>query len=80
MADILLHDLTEEMCERLRVRAASNQRCVSAELREIVIAALTQSPPDHRAELKKLAADIRALSAARPQTPSEDLLRRGQKQ
>ena len=28
-----------------------------------------------RAELKRLAADIRALSAGRRQTPSEDLLR-----
>lgn len=28
-----------------------------------------------RAELKKLAADIRALSVGRRQTPSEDLLR-----
>ena len=29
-----------------------------------------------RAALKKLAADIRALSAGRRQTPSEDLLRK----
>jgi hypothetical protein len=33
------------------------------------------SGADSRAELKKLVADSRALSAGRRQTPSEDLLR-----
>ena len=75
MADIVLRNLDAVLREKLRIRAASNHRSVSAELREIVSAALTQSACGSRAELKKLAADIRALSARRLQTPSEDLLR-----
>ena len=75
MADIVLRNLDAALGEKLRIRAASNHRSVSAELREIVSAALTQSACDSRAELKKLSADIRALSARRLQTPSEDLLR-----
>ena len=75
MADIVLRNLDAVLREKLRIRAASNHRSVSAELRETVSAALTQSACDSRAELKKLSADIRALSARRLQTPSEDLLR-----
>ena len=48
---------------------------MNAELRELLRAAMSQPQQSPRAELKKLAADIRALSADRRQTPSEDLLR-----
>ena len=75
MADIVLRNLDAVLREKLRIRAASNHRSVNTELREIVRAALTQSACGSRAELKKLSADIRALSARRLQTPSEDLLR-----
>ena len=57
MADIVLRNIEADLKEKLRLRAASNQRSMNAELREI--------------------ADIRALSAGRQQTPSEDLLREG---
>ena len=53
---------------------------MNAELREIVSAALAQPRRSSRADLKKLAADIRGLSAGRRQTPSEDLLREGREQ
>lgn len=75
MADIVLRNLEDELKEKLRVRAASNQRSMNAELREIVSTALAQPRRSSRADLKKLAADIRGLSAGRRQTPSEDLLR-----
>ena len=81
MTDIVLRNLEEDLEEKLRQRAASNQRSMNAELREIVSAALAQPRRGSRADLKKLATDIRGLSAARRQTPSEDLLResRGQR-
>ena len=75
MADMVLRNLRDDLKEALRARAARNKRSMNAELREIVAEALTRPPASDRAELKRLAAQIRALSAGRPQTPSEDLLR-----
>lgn len=80
MANIVLRNLEDQIKEKLRRRAASNQRSMSAELREIVSAALAQPRRSSRSELRKLAADIRALSRGRKQTPSEDLLREGRDQ
>ena len=81
MADIVLRNLEENLKEKLRLRAARNQRSMNAELREIVSAALAQPRAGGgRAELKKLAADIRALSVQSRQTPSEDLLRESRDQ
>lgn len=74
MADIVLRNLEDELKEKLRRRAASNQRSMNAELRDIVSTALMQPRRTGPADLKKLAADIRALSAGRRQTPSEDML------
>jgi plasmid stability protein len=48
---------------------------MNAELREIGRNALSNPHRAGNAQLKKLAADIRALSMGRQQTPSEDLLR-----
>jgi plasmid stability protein len=75
MADIVLRNLDDDLKEKLRQRAARHQRSMNAELREIVRAALTGPQRAGNAQLKKLAAEIRALSANRQQTPSEDLLR-----
>lgn len=75
MADIVLRNLDVQLKEKLRRRAARNQRSMNAELREIVGAALARPQGNGRAELKALAAEIRALSADRRQTPSEELLR-----
>jgi antitoxin FitA len=80
MADIVLRNLDDDLKEKLRSRAASNQRSVNAELREIVRAALTQPGRGDPADLKKLATDIRSLSAGRAQTPSEDMLRESRDQ
>ena len=80
MADIVLRNLADDLKEKLRLRAARNQRSMNAELREIVSSALAQPRRGSRTELKKLAADIRALSGGRRQTPSEDLLRESRNQ
>ena len=79
MTDFVLRGIDEELKDQLRARAARNRRSMNAELRELLRAAMSQSQPQPqpspRAELKKLAADIRALSTGTTQTPSEDLLR-----
>jgi plasmid stability protein len=75
MADIVLRDLDDDLKEKLRLSAARNKRSMNAELRDIVRAALTGPRQGNAAMLKRLAADIRALSAGRRQTPSEELLR-----
>ena len=80
MADIILRNLEDDIKEKLRQRAAINQRSMNAELREIVSTALAGPRRSSRAGLKKLAADIRALSAGRRQTPSEELLRESRDQ
>jgi plasmid stability protein len=74
MADIVLRNLDDDLKERLRQVAASHRRSMNAELREIVRDALTRPRQPDAAELRRLAADLRALSAGRRQTPSEDLL------
>jgi plasmid stability protein len=75
MADFVLRDLDDDLKEKLRVSAARNRRSMNAELREIVREALSGPRRPGIAQFKRLTADIRALSANRPQTPSEDLLR-----
>ena len=77
MADFVLRGIDEDLKDQLRARAARNRRSMNAELCELLRAAMnqTQPQPSPRAKLKKLAADIRALSAGRMQTPSEDLMR-----
>lgn len=75
MGDMVLRNLDESLKQRLRERAARHGRSMSAELREIVSTALSQPEPVPNAEFRELAARLRALSAGRSQTPSEDLLR-----
>ena len=75
MANMLLRNLEDDLKEKLRRRAARNQRSMNAELREIVSTALARPRPTSPADLMQLAADIRALSTGRRQTLSEDLLR-----
>jgi len=75
MADIVLRNLDDDLKDLLRRSAARNGRSMNAELREIVRTALTMPRRDSAAQFKQLAAEIRALSAGRRQTPSEQLLR-----
>lgn len=80
MSDFVLRNLDDALKEKLRLRAASNRRSMNAELREIVSAALAQPRRGNRPDLKRLAAEIRMLSAGRRQTLSEDLLRESRDQ
>ena len=75
MADIVLRNLDDSLKEKLRQSAARHKRSMNAELREIVQTALTRPRHGTNTGLRKLAADIRRLSAGRTQTPSEELLR-----
>jgi antitoxin FitA len=77
MADIVLRNLDEDLKERLRRAAAAHRRSMNAELRDIVRRALDGTPPVDATGLRQLAAEIRALSQGRAQTPSETLLREG---
>ncbi len=80
MAELILRNIDSDLKERLRQRAAAHQRSMNAELREILRDALASPPGKQIAELKKLAKRIRALSAERAQTPSQDLLRESRQQ
>jgi len=75
MADFVLRKLDDDLKERLRQSAALHRRSMNAELREIVRLALSGPQPGTTEEFRRLAAEIRALSRGRSQTPSEDLLR-----
>ncbi len=72
MSNLLVRDVPDELQKRLKKRARANGRSAEAEHREILKQALTQ---DDGARFEALAAQLRALTAGRPQTPSEDLLR-----
>jgi plasmid stability protein len=72
MTNLLVRDVPEDLLKRLKDRARANGRSAEAEHREILRQALSE---DDGARFEALAAQLRALTAGRPQTPSEDLLR-----
>lgn len=59
MADIVLRNLEDDLKEKLRLRAASNQRSMNAELRDIVSAALAVSLETVEAAALQLSAEER---------------------
>jgi plasmid stability protein len=71
MAKLLVRDVPDEVLVRLKDRARANGRSAEAEHREILRQALSE---DDGARFEELAAQLRALTAGRRQTPSEDLL------
>ncbi|MCA9003124.1 MAG: Arc family DNA-binding protein [Planctomycetes bacterium] len=76
MADLMLRNLDDKLKQRLRERAARHGRSMAAELCAIVAEALARpEPTDPVEEFKRVAAKVRGLSAGRPQTLSEELLR-----
>jgi antitoxin FitA len=77
MADIILRNLDEALKQGLRERAGRHGRSMSAELREIVRAALSQPDTDVNANFKKLAAKLRKRGRGRKQTPAWILQREG---
>jgi plasmid stability protein len=73
-ASLIVRKLDEEIVVRLRRRASRHGRSVESEHREILRHALSSEvDPD----FEDLAARLRKLTAARKQTPSEQLMREG---
>jgi len=76
-AQLILRNLEEELVARLKWRAAEHGRSAEAEHREILREALATEP---RRSFKELAARVRLMTAGRPHTPSELLLREGREE
>ncbi|MGG5819327.1 FitA-like ribbon-helix-helix domain-containing protein [Falsiroseomonas sp. HW251] len=72
MAQLLVRNVDEETVAWLKARAAANGRSVEAEHREILRAARQSSAPS---DFWERAARLRAQTAGRRTTPSEELLR-----
>lgn len=72
MTNLLVRDVPKDILSRLKERARANGRSAEAEHREILRQALSA---DGVARFDELAAQLRALTAGRRQTPAEDLLR-----
>ncbi len=67
-----VRNLDPELLHRLKRRAAAHGRAAEAEVREILRAALAGEAEPGFADL---AAELRAMTAGRHHTPTEDLLR-----
>jgi plasmid stability protein len=74
LGSLLVRNLDDELIVKLKLRAARNQRSAEAEHREILQNALSGEP---RGSFKEIAAKLRAMTAGRRHTPSEQLLREG---
>ncbi|WP_314717786.1 FitA-like ribbon-helix-helix domain-containing protein [Sphingobium yanoikuyae] len=72
-----VRNLDDDLVQRLRRRAARHGRSVEAEHREILRQALAAEVDPSFGDL---AAEMRALTAKRRQTPSETLLREGREE
>ena len=72
MGNLLVRDVADELVARLQARARANGRSAEAEHREILRRALFE---DDGARFEEMAAQMRALTAGRRQTPAEDLVR-----
>jgi plasmid stability protein len=71
-ANLSVRNLDDDLMTRLKWRAARHGRSAEAEVREILAQALAvETEPS----FDDLAAQVRALTAGRPYTPAEDLLR-----
>jgi plasmid stability protein len=71
MGNLLVRDVSDDVVAQLKVRARANGRSAEAEHREILRRALSE---DDAARFEELAAQLRALTAGRQQTPAEDFL------
>ncbi len=72
MANALVRDLDDQVNERLKTRAAGNNRSLEAELREILEAASKQVS---MAEARARAADLRQRLMGRTHFDSAELIR-----
>jgi len=69
-----VRNLDDDLIAKLKLRAARHGRSAEAEHREILRQALAN---EAEPGFERLAAELRKLTAARRQTPSEVLLREG---
>ena len=69
-----VRNLDDEIITKLKIRAARHGRSAEAEHREILRQALEN---EAEPSFEELAAELRRMTAARKQTPSEILLREG---
>jgi len=76
-ASLHVRNLDDDLVARLKRRAARHGRSAEAEHREILRQALAA---EVEPSFDALAAELRALTARRRQTPSEHLLREGRKE
>lgn len=72
--NLSVRNLDDELVARLKRRAARHGQSAEAEIRDILRQALAG---EGDASFEELAAELRALTAKRHQTPSEQLLREG---
>ena len=70
MANVVIRNLDEQTVDRLKKRAARNERSLQAELREIVERAAAVDAIDARA----LAAKVRRELSGRPHSDSTELI------
>jgi plasmid stability protein len=76
-ASLLVRNLDDELIVRLKQRAARHGRSAEAEHREILRQVLTT---EIEPSFDTLATELRKLTRARKQTPSEVLLREGREE
>lgn len=74
MASLSVRNLDAELVARLKRRAARHGNSAEAEVRRILRDALSAEPEP---SFDQLAAELRALTAGRRHTPSEQLQREG---
>ncbi|PKP97721.1 MAG: hypothetical protein CVT74_13205 [Alphaproteobacteria bacterium HGW-Alphaproteobacteria-13] len=77
MSALHVRNVDDDLIFRLKQRAARHGRSIEAEHREILRQALSAEIETSFADL---AAELRALTAKRRQTPSEILLREGREE
>jgi plasmid stability protein len=74
MASLSVRNVDDDLISRLKRRAARHGRPAEAEVRDILRQALSAEP---ESSFEELAAELRALTADRRHTPTEQLLREG---
>jgi plasmid stability protein len=74
MGSLSVRNLDDELIVRLKRRAARHGHSTEAEVREILRQTLSA---EAELSFEDLAAELRALTAERQHTPSEQLLREG---
>ena len=75
MATIKVRRLDDAVVERLKLRAAANNRSLEGEVRHILEQAARDDLETRRLAFRVLSAELRRQTKGRPQTPSEDLIR-----